>query len=116
MPENTPVSLDDLASALLRLPPIVREYLGYALLDSTTGGDEAIEEEAHRRAMEMERGEVVGVDADEVIAILRARRRDEVDAAWAAEAHRRWEAFQRGEEEMMDFDECMAAIRASIRD
>jgi hypothetical protein len=109
------MSLDDLASALLRLPPDVREYLGNALLDSTLDDDEALEEGAHRRAPETEGGEADGIDADEVIASLRARRRDQVDAAWTAEAHRRWEAFQRGEEEMLDFDEVMATIRASIK-
>jgi hypothetical protein len=112
MPENTPMSLDDLASTLLRLPPVIREYLGNALLDSTMDEDEAVEEEAHRRALEAVRGEVECVDADEVIATLRARTRHEVDAAWATEAHRRWEAFQRGEEEMLDFNKVIAAVRS----
>jgi hypothetical protein len=117
MPDNLPMSLDDLASALLRLPPAVREYLGCILLDSTMDENEeiAIEEEAHRRALEMVRGEVEGVDADEMIAELRSRPRDiGPEPAWVAEARRRWEAFQRGEEEILDFDDVMAQIRSSL--
>jgi Putative addiction module component len=118
-PKHASPSLDEFVSVLMRLPVAVREYLGSALLDSVTDEDEeaerAIDEEAHRRAMEMERGEVAGVDADDVIASLRMRDRDaDVDALWAAEAHRRWEAFQRGEEQMLDFDDVIAQIRASF--
>ena len=81
-PKHPPPSLDEFVSVLMRLPVAVREYLGSALLDSVTDEDEsAIDEEAHRRAMEMERGEVAGVDADDVIASLRAREREaDVDA------------------------------------
>jgi hypothetical protein len=118
MPDNAPISLDDLASALLRLPPVIREYLGYTLLDSTVDeeAEGAIDEEAHRRAMEMEHDEVAGVDADDMIVSLRTRKREaDIDAFGAAEAHRRWEAFQRGEEQMLDFDDVMAQIHASFR-
>ena len=65
--------------------------------------------------MDLQKLEAEEIDAEEVIAGLRARRIENVDAAWAEEAHRRWEAYQRGEEEMLDFDEVMAEIRASFR-
>jgi hypothetical protein len=83
MPDNAPISLGDLASALLRLPPVIREYLGYTLLDSTVDeeAEGAIDEEAHRRAMEMEHDEVAGVDADDMIVSLRTRKREaDIDA------------------------------------
>lgn len=119
-PKHTSPSLDEFVSLLMRLPVAVREYLGSALLDSVIDAEEeaerTIDAEAHRRAMEMERGAVAGVDADDVIASLRTREREaDVDALWAAEAHRRWEAFQRGDEEMLDFDDVMARIRTRFR-
>ncbi len=107
------MDLQKLEAELLSLPFIVRRHLAHTLLDSVD--EEEVEREAHRRALEAERGEAEEVDADEVIAGLRARRHEDVDAAWAEEAHRRWEAYQRGEEEMLDFDEVMAEIRASFR-
>src|SRR5687767_2706539 len=105
-PKHAPISLDELVSVLVRLPVAVREYLRSALLDSVIEEDEsAIDEEAPRRAREMERGEVDGIDADDAIASLRMREREpNADALWAGEAHRRWEAFHRGEEQMLDFD------------
>lgn len=106
--------LHKLEAELLRLPFVVRQHLAYTLLDSVEDQNE-VEREAHRRAVEVERGEADTIDADEVIAGLRARRDQDVEAAWAEEAHRRWEAYQRGEEEMLDFDEVMSEIRASYR-
>lgn len=113
---NTPSGQPDLQkleSELLSLPFIVRRHLARTLLDSVDEGE--VESEAHRRAMEMERGEVEGLDADQAIAQLSAHREPDVQTAWAEEAHRRWEAYQRGEEEMLDFDDVMAGIRASFR-
>lgn len=108
------IDLRRLEAGLLRLPFVVRQHLAYTLLDSVED-DDAVEREAHRRAMEAERGEAEAIEADEVIAGLRARREQDVEAAWAEEAHRRWEAYQRGEEEMLDFDEVMAEIQAGFR-
>jgi hypothetical protein len=108
------MDLQKLEAELLCLPFVVRQHLAHSLLDSL--GEDQVELEAHRRALQMERGEVDEIDADEVIAALRDRRpAPGVEAAWAAEAHRRWEAYQRGEEEMLDFDGVMAEIRASFR-
>lgn len=121
MSEPGLIHLDDLASALARLPAPVRSYLAEVLLDSLTEEDEedeiAIEEEAHRRALEVEHGEAEGVDADEVIAALRTRHREAIaDAAGLVEeAHRRWIAFQCGEEETQDADEVMAAVRTTFQ-
>ncbi|HEX2079404.1 MAG TPA: hypothetical protein VHG08_16885 [Longimicrobium sp.] len=103
------MDLRKLEAELLSLPFIVRRHLAHALLDSVD--EEEVEREAHRRALEIERGEVEGIDAEEVIASLRARRNADVGTAWAEEAHRRWEADQRGEEEMLDFDEVMREMR-----
>lgn len=73
------LSLEQLESELRNQPRDVQNYLAEVLLDTLDGNedvdDDAIEAEAHRRAMEMASGEVEGVDADEVIAGLRARRR-----------------------------------------
>lgn len=107
------MDLQKLEAELLSLPFIVRRHLAHTLLDSVD--EEEVEREVHRRTLEVERGEAEEIDAEEVIASLRARRNEDVDAAWAEEAHRRWEAYQRGEEEMLDFDEVMAEIRASFR-
>lgn len=107
------MDLQKLESELLSLPFIVRRHLAYSLLDSVDEGE--VETEAHRRAMETERGGAEEMNADEVIADLRAHQKADVETAWAEEAHRRWEAYQRGEEEMLDFDEVMAEIRASFR-
>lgn len=71
-------TVDQLESELRRQPQEVRDYLAEVLLDSLALDDDdedAVEAEAHRRAMEVVRGEVEPVDADEVIAGLRARRR-----------------------------------------
>lgn len=45
--------------------------------DSTAAGDDddAIADEAHRRYLELESGEAEGIDGDEVLEQLRARRR-----------------------------------------
>lgn len=73
------LTVDELESELRRQPREVQNYLAEVLLDTLDDDadvdDDAIEAEAHRRAMEMVSGEVEGVDADEVIAQLRARRR-----------------------------------------
>lgn len=112
-PASGQMNLQKLESELLRLPFVVRQHLAYTLLDSVED-DEEVEIEAHRRAAEMVRGEVEGIDTDEVIAGLRARHEADVEAAWADEAHRRWEAYLRGEEEMLDYDEGMAELKASF--
>jgi hypothetical protein len=113
-PPSVPMELQKLESELLSLPFVVRRHLAYTLLDSVY--EEEDEHEAHRRAMEMVRGEVDGVDADEVIAGLRRRRNAnvDVDAALVKEAHRRWEAYQRGEVEGVDADEVIAGLRARL--
>lgn len=72
------LTVEELESELRKQPEEVRDYLAAVLLDSLDEGDadeDAIEAEAHRRAMQMVTGEVEGVDGDEVIASLRARRR-----------------------------------------
>ena len=73
------LSLEQLESELRNQPRDVQNYLTEVLLDALDDGedvdDDEVEAEAHRRAMEMASGEVEGVDADEVIAGLRARRR-----------------------------------------
>lgn len=73
-----PLTLEELEDELRRQPQEVQSYLAEMLLDSLGDGEvdeDAVETEAHRRAMEMERGEVEGVDGDVVIAMLRARPR-----------------------------------------
>jgi|GEM_PF-4370838 len=73
-----PLTVEQLESELRNQPQEVRDYLAEVLLDSLESDDsddDAIEAEAHRRAMEAARGEAEEIDADEVIAQLRARRR-----------------------------------------
>lgn len=71
------LSVEELESELRNQPREVQNYLAEVLLDTLDAdedaGDDAIEAEAHRRAMEAERGEAEEDDADEVIAQLRAR-------------------------------------------
>lgn len=73
------LTVEELESELRNQPREVQNYLAEVLLDTLDEDeeleDDAIEAEAHRRAMEMASGDVEGVDADEVIAGLRARRR-----------------------------------------
>jgi hypothetical protein len=71
------LTVEELESELRKQPEEVRDYLAAVLLDTLDADEEAvdIEAEAHRRAMEMVRGEVEGIDGDEAIASLRARRR-----------------------------------------
>ena len=72
------LSVEQLESELRNQPEEVRDYLAAVLLDTLDADEQdedAIEAEAHRRAMEMVRGEVEGIDGDEAIARLRARRR-----------------------------------------
>ncbi len=72
------LTVEELESELRRQPPEVQGYLAEVLLDLLDDHDpeeDASEAEVHRRAMEMERGEVEGVDSDVVIAALRARPR-----------------------------------------
>jgi hypothetical protein len=70
------LTVDQLESELRRQPPEIRDYLAEVLLDSLEledAGEEVTEAELTRRALEVERGEAEEVDADEVIAQLRAR-------------------------------------------
>ena len=72
------LTIDELESELRRQPPEIRDYLAEVLLDSLEledAGEEVTEAELARRGLEVERGEAEEVDADEVIAQLRARRR-----------------------------------------
>jgi len=72
------LTLEELETELRNQPAEVRDYLASMLietLDPAELDDEAVEEEAHRRYLELERNEVEGLDGDEVIAQLRARRR-----------------------------------------
>lgn len=72
------LTVDQLESELRNQPQEVRDYLAEVLLDTLESDDlddDAVEAEAHRRAMEMVRGDVKGIDGDEVIAGLRARPR-----------------------------------------
>lgn len=71
------LSLEQLESELRNQPRDVQNYLAEVLLDTLDAAgdldDDVVEAEAHRRAMEAERGEAEEIDADEVIAQLRAR-------------------------------------------
>jgi hypothetical protein len=72
------LTVEELESELRKQPQEVRDYLAEVLLDTLDADeadDDVIEAEAHRRAMEAERGEAEEIDADEVIAQLRARYR-----------------------------------------
>ncbi|HYR10361.1 MAG TPA: addiction module protein [Longimicrobium sp.] len=73
------LTVEELESELRSQPREVQDYLAEVLLDNLDDtedfDDDALDAEAHRRAMEMVRGEVEGIDADEMIAGLRARRR-----------------------------------------
>jgi 5'-3' exonuclease len=71
------MTLGELESELRSQPAEIRDYLANVLIESleTPDDDEdAVEAEAHRRYLELESGEVAGIDGDEVIAQLRARR------------------------------------------
>ena len=72
------MTVEQLETELRKQPEEVRDYLAGMLietLDPSDVDDDAIEAEAHRRYLEMESGEVKGIDGDEVISQLRARRR-----------------------------------------
>lgn len=73
------MTLEQLENELRNQPAEVRDYLAGMLIDtldpSDAEDDDAVEAEAHRRYRELASGEVEGVDGDEVIAQLRARRR-----------------------------------------
>lgn len=72
------MTLEQLEAELRNQPEEVRDYLANMLmetLDAPDVDDDAVEAEAHRRYLELESGEVEGIDGDEVIAQLRARRR-----------------------------------------
>jgi hypothetical protein len=79
MEDGMGLTVEELESELRSQSREVQDYLAEVLLDNLDDTedleDETLDAEAHRRAMEMVRGEVEGVDADEVIAGLRARRR-----------------------------------------
>lgn len=73
------MTLEQLEAELRNQPAEVRDYLASMLIDTLdcaeAGDDDAVEAEAHRRYLELASGEVEGVDGDEVIAQLAARRR-----------------------------------------
>ncbi|HST63423.1 MAG TPA: addiction module protein [Longimicrobium sp.] len=72
------MTVEQLENELRNQPEEVRDYLASMLIETLEPSDvdeDAIEAEAHRRYLEMESGEVEGIDGDEVIAQLRARRR-----------------------------------------
>jgi hypothetical protein len=77
MEERMALTVEELESELRNQPREVQNYLAEVLLDTLDADedadDNAVEAEAHRRAMEAERGEAEEDDADEVIAQLRAR-------------------------------------------
>lgn len=71
------MTVEQLETELRKQPEEVRDYLASMLigtLDPSDVDEDAIDAEAHRRYLEMESGEEKGVDGDEVIAQLRARR------------------------------------------
>jgi hypothetical protein len=71
------MTVEQLETELRNQPEEVRAYLASKLietLDSPEVDDDAIEGEAHRRYLQLESGEEGGIDGDEVIAQLRARR------------------------------------------
>lgn len=72
------MTLEQLEAELRNQPAEVRDYLASMLIETLdsagTEDDDAVEAEAHRR-LELASGEVEGIDGDEVIAQLRARRR-----------------------------------------
>jgi hypothetical protein len=71
------MSLGQLETELRNQPAEVRDYLANLLIESLEapdGDEDAIEAEAHRRYLELESGEADGIDGDEVLAQLRARR------------------------------------------
>jgi hypothetical protein len=71
------MTLEQLETELRSQPEEVRDYLANMLmetLDPADVDDDAVEAEAHRRYLELESGDVAGIDGDEVIAQLRARR------------------------------------------
>jgi hypothetical protein len=72
------MTVEQLENELRSQPEEVRDYLASMLIETLEPSDvdeDAIEAEAHRRYLEMESGEVEGIDGDDVIAQLRARRR-----------------------------------------
>lgn len=72
------MTVEQLENELRNQPEEVRDYLASMLIETLEPSDvdeDAIEAEAHRRYLEMESGEVEGIDGDEVLAQLRARRR-----------------------------------------
>lgn len=73
------MTLEQLEAELRNQPAEVRDYLASMLIETLdsagTEDDDAAEAEAHRRYLELASGEVEGIDGDEVIAQLRARRR-----------------------------------------
>lgn len=72
------LTVEELESELRKQPEEVRDYLAAVLLDTLDAddADEAnMEAEIRRRSLEVDRGEAEEVDADEVVAQLRARRR-----------------------------------------
>lgn len=71
------MTLEQLETELRNQPAEVRDYLANLLIETLEAADadeDQSEAEAHRRYLELESGEVQGIDGDEVIAQLRARR------------------------------------------
>jgi Putative addiction module component len=72
------MTLEQLESELRKQPAEVRDYLAGLLIETLEPADDdedGVEAEAHRRYLELESGAVKGIDGDEVIAQLQARRR-----------------------------------------
>lgn len=71
------MTLEQLEDTLRNQPVEVRDYLAGLLietLETAEADEDEVEAEAHRRYLELENGEIEGIDGDEVIAQLRARR------------------------------------------
>lgn len=71
------MTLEQLEDELRNQPAEVRDYLASLLIETlepAEADEDQVEAEAHRRYLELEDGEVEGIDGDEVIAQLRARR------------------------------------------
>jgi hypothetical protein len=71
------MTLEQLEAELRNQPPEVRDYLAGMLIETLATADDdddAVEAEAHRRYLELASGQAEGIDGDEVIAQLRARR------------------------------------------
>lgn len=72
------MTLEQLEAELRNQPAEVRDYLASMLIETLdtayADDDDAVEAEAHRRYLDLASGQADGIDGDEVIAQLRARR------------------------------------------